>query len=80
MTLFRSSLSHDFYQVMIGSEDMSLLGWKQLAKWSLEHSCMEPAEKAEVMTVWQNKWDEYCQWIVDTYGHLEGYEHEPDRD
>ena len=78
--LFRSSLSHDFYQVMIGSEDMSLLGWKQLAKWSLEHSCMDDDQKKEVTAVWQQKWDEFCVWIINNYSHLEDYgPHSDDR-
>ena len=63
---------------MIGSEDMSLLGWKQLAKWSLQHSCMDDAQKKEVTEIWQQKWDEYCRWIVDTYSDKLGYEHQLD--
>lgn len=70
-TLYRSTLSHDFYQAMVGSENMSLLGWKQLALWSLEHSCMEQDEKKEVTKVWQQKWDDFCQWIVATYDTLD---------
>ncbi|KAI9649046.1 hypothetical protein NHQ30_001613 [Ciborinia camelliae] len=66
-TFYRSSLSHDFYQVMIGSESMSLHGWKQLAKWSLEHSCMDAKEKREVTREWTTRWRDYCQWIVDEY-------------
>lgn len=53
---------------MIGSENMTLLGWKQLARWSLEHSCMDAHEREQVTAVWQRKWNEFCQWIVDTYG------------
>jgi adenosine deaminase CECR1 len=58
---------------MIGSEAMSLLGWKQLAKWSLEHSCMDDDQRKHVTEVWQQKWDEFCQWIIDSYAHLEHY-------
>lgn len=64
----RSSLSHDFYQVMIGSESMSLLGWKQLALWSLEHSCMDAKEMAAVKKEWSKKWDGFCNWIIAEYG------------
>ena len=63
---------------MIGSEDMTLMGWKQLAKWSLEHSCMDPEQKKEVTAIWQQKWDEFCQWIVDTYPQHEGHQHKLD--
>jgi adenosine deaminase CECR1 len=46
---------------------MSLYGWKQLAKWSLEHSCMNPVEMREVTLVWEEKWADFCKWIVETY-------------
>lgn len=59
---------------MIGSEAMTLLGWKQLAKWSLEHSCMTPDEMAAVTTEWQSRWNAFCQWIVDEYSWLEFWE------
>lgn len=64
----RSSLSHDFYQVMIGSESMDLLGWKQLAIWSLEHSCMSEQLRETVTAKWKEQWYTFCEWIVDTYG------------
>ena len=46
---------------------MSLYGWKQLAKWSLEHSCMNAEEMSEVTRVWEAKWADFCKWIVETY-------------
>ncbi|CCU76880.1 putative adenosine deaminase family protein [Blumeria hordei DH14] len=54
--------------LMIGSESMSLQGWKKLAKWSLEHSCLDPEELEIVMKEWSKRWDEFCQWIIDEYG------------
>lgn len=59
---------------MIGSESMNLFGWKQLATWSLEHSCMTPDELTAVTAEWQSRWDAYCQWIVDEYSWLESKE------
>lgn len=67
-SFYRSSLSHDFYQVMIGSEAMTLQGWKQLAKWSLDHSCMGADQLKIVKTEWSKKWNEFCHWIVQEYG------------
>ena len=55
LIMSRSSLSHDFYQVMIGSESMSLPGWKQLAKWSLDHSCMDSEQMKAVTAEWTKK-------------------------
>ncbi|KAG4426393.1 hypothetical protein IFR04_000576 [Cadophora malorum] len=79
-TFYKSSLSHDFYQVMIGAESMSLQGWKQLAKWSLDHSCMDPEQMKAVTAEWTRKWDEFCQWIVDEYGPMmQNWEPEPGR-
>ncbi|RPB02991.1 Metallo-dependent hydrolase [Choiromyces venosus 120613-1] len=65
---FSSTLSHDFYQVMSGFDSMSLHGWRVLAEWSLEHSCMNPQEKSRAFAGWNKKWDAYCQWIVDEFG------------
>ena len=65
---------------MIGSEAMTLLGWKQLCKWSLEHSCMEANELAAVTAEWTTKWTEFCQWIVDEYELLlKNWEPQPGR-
>jgi adenosine deaminase CECR1 len=61
---------------MVGAESMSLLGWKQLAQWSLEHSCMEPEERALITSDWERRWNEYCQWIVNNYSHLDDYKPE----
>ncbi|KAK4103273.1 Metallo-dependent hydrolase [Parathielavia hyrcaniae] len=63
-TLFRSRLSHDFYQIMAGKSDMTLHGLRQLAEWSIEHSCMEPDLMQEVREAWEERWDEFCNQIV----------------
>ncbi|GJN73695.1 hypothetical protein PLICBS_007778 [Purpureocillium lilacinum] len=67
-TIFRSSLSHDFYQVMVGKADMDLFGWKQLILWSLEHACLGDAERRRVLHAWEAQWDEYLRWLVDAHG------------
>ncbi|KAK4200850.1 putative adenosine deaminase-related growth factor [Triangularia verruculosa] len=64
-TLFRSRLSHDFYQVMAGKADMTLYGLRQLIEWSLEHSCMDSRERKQVFDAWLVMWEEFCQEIVD---------------
>jgi len=53
---------------MVGSQSMSLHGWRVLAEWSIEHSCMTNAEKSEVKKKWLDLWNVFCQWIVDEYG------------
>ncbi|CAI4219986.1 unnamed protein product [Parascedosporium putredinis] len=67
-TLFRSTLSHDFYQVMIGRADMTLHGWRQLVEWSLQHSCMSTEERQGVWRKWEVMWDEFLGWIIAEYG------------
>ncbi|KAK0742372.1 hypothetical protein B0T21DRAFT_361220 [Apiosordaria backusii] len=63
-TLFRSRLSHDFYQVMAGKADMTLHGLRQLIEWSIEHSCMDATERKGVSDAWLRMWDKFCQRIV----------------
>ncbi|TQV96658.1 hypothetical protein V2A60_002956 [Cordyceps javanica] len=66
--LFRSSLSHDFYQVLIGKADMGIYGWKQLVLWSIEHACLDDDERAAVLEQWERMWEEFLRWVVETYG------------
>lgn len=46
---------------------MDLLGWKQLALWSLDHSMMSPTEKSSGKQFWEAEWLKFCGWIVETY-------------
>ncbi|KAM0331430.1 hypothetical protein ACHAQA_003103 [Verticillium albo-atrum] len=66
-TLFGSTLSHDFYQFMVGKQDTSLYGWKQLILWSLEHACMEPGEQVEVRAKWETLWDTFLDKVIKEY-------------
>jgi adenosine deaminase CECR1 len=52
---------------MVGRADMGLAGWKQLILWSLEHSCMDDAEKASAAESWEAAWVEFLHWVVKTY-------------
>ena len=68
-----SSLSHEFYQVMIGDPRMTVHGWKQLAEWSIEHSCLSPAEIREAKQIHAEDWRSFCMWVVENYGtYLDG--------
>ncbi|KAL8296157.1 hypothetical protein RB601_003626 [Gaeumannomyces tritici] len=66
-TLFRSSLSHDFYQVFVGRDDFTLHGWRQLIEWSLEHARLDKKEYNKVYDEWEKLWDEFLDWILETY-------------
>ena len=63
-----SSLSHEFYQVMVGDTRMNVHGWKQLAEWSIEHSCLNDAERERAMDIFARDWETFCAWVVNTYG------------
>ncbi|KAI1278278.1 hypothetical protein F5Y07DRAFT_361264 [Xylaria sp. FL0933] len=58
-TLFNSTLSHDFYEVMAGNDFINLYGWKQLARWSIEHSCLSPDELRRTLAEWEKRWDDF---------------------
>ncbi|OTB09468.1 hypothetical protein M426DRAFT_316018 [Hypoxylon sp. CI-4A] len=55
-TLFNSTLSHDFYEVMVGNQDMNLYGWHQLARWSIDHSCLSQVERERILVEWNRRW------------------------
>jgi hypothetical protein len=65
-----NSMSHEFYQILVGSPTISIYSWKQLALWSLEYSCLTPAQITEAKAYFEVAWKEFCQCIVDKYGHL----------
>ncbi|KAI3532580.1 adenosine/AMP deaminase [Colletotrichum abscissum] len=69
-TIFRSTLSHDFYQAMVGKTDMTLHGWRQLIEWSLEHSCMSKDELASVRKEWEKRWELFLEWILEEFRDL----------
>ncbi|OLN85255.1 Adenosine deaminase CECR1-A 1 [Colletotrichum chlorophyti] len=76
-TIFRSSLSHDFYQAMVGKTDMTLYGWRQLIEWSLEHSCMSSDELKDVRAEWEKRWENFLDWAIAEYDNVQTLEDEP---
>ena len=53
---------------MVGDTRMTVHGWKQLAEWSLQHSCLTPEELKKAMEIFGREWEAFCKWIVETYG------------
>lgn len=53
---------------MIGKDDMTLHGWRQLIEWSLEHSRMNEAERAKAQKMWERLWNEFLDWMIATFG------------
>lgn len=64
-TLFQSTLSHDFYQVLVGKSDMGLFGWRQLAEWSLEHACLGAQAQEAARKGWLDAWREFVVWLIE---------------
>lgn len=58
-------MNHEFYQIMVGAPSMSLYSWKQLARWSLEYSCLLPNEIEKGLQILDAEWHDFCQLIVD---------------
>ena len=62
-----SSLSHEFYQVMVGDPRMTIHGWKQLAEWSIEHSCLDERQIRQAKEIHARDWEQFCKSIVEKY-------------
>lgn len=63
-TLFNSTLSHDFYQFMIGKkpgeEGSRLQDWKKLIMDSLHHAVWNSdKERDHVLNLWSTKWEKF---------------------
>lgn len=65
---FSSSLSYEFYQVMVGDPRMTVHGWKQLAEWSIEHSCLSPEDIKKAKKIHAEAWEAFCVSVVRDYG------------
>jgi adenosine deaminase CECR1 len=65
-----NSMSHEFYQVMVGAPTISLHSWKQLARWSIDYSCLDKQQKEEGLAILEKEWTRFCDYVVLEYGHL----------
>jgi adenosine deaminase CECR1 len=70
LTIFSNSMSHEFYQIMVGAPTMSLYSWKQLARWSIDYSCLSEDDKPRGHEILNRDWKEFCSEIVKEYGPL----------
>lgn len=52
---------------MIGKDDMTLHGWRQLIEWSLEHSRMDVEELTKARKKWEGLWNDFLDWMIATY-------------
>ena len=47
---------------------MNIHGWRQLAEWSIEFSCLNEQDKERAMQIFRDDWQEFCEWIDKEYG------------
>jgi len=67
-SLFSNTVSYEFYQIMVGAPTMNIHGWRQLAEWSIEFSCLNNADKSRAMDIFRQEWEEFCVWIDKEFG------------
>jgi adenosine deaminase CECR1 len=63
-------MSHEFYQIMVGAPTMSLYSWKQLARWSLDYSCLTDKEIIRGHKILSKDWKLFCEWVKEEYGNI----------
>lgn len=69
-SLFSNSMSHEFYQIMVGAPTMSLYSWKQLARWSIDYSCLSPQQQVQAHEYLDSARADFCKTVVDRYEYL----------
>lgn len=47
---------------------MTLFGWRVLAEWGIEHSCMDVEQRNDAFKTWEANWKAFCEWIVEEFG------------
>jgi adenosine deaminase CECR1 len=55
---------------MVGAPTMSLYSWKQLARWSIDYSCLSNNQKTKGHEILTQAWKEFCGQVVRDYGDL----------
>lgn len=55
---------------MVGAPTISLYSWKQLARWSIEYSCLNKTQKEEGQHYLAEAWKEFCTSVVNDYEEL----------
>jgi adenosine deaminase CECR1 len=52
---------------MVGDTRMTIHGWKQLALWSIKHSCLSPDEQKQATDIFMKDWEAFCEEVVKLY-------------
>jgi adenosine deaminase CECR1 len=51
---------------MAGNPDINLFGWKQLAKWSIQHSCLSEKELHRMLLEWEKRWQDFIDAVAES--------------
>lgn len=46
---------------------MSLYSWKQLARWSIEYSCLSEEQQKQGLSYLEEAWRDFCMDVVNKY-------------
>lgn len=49
---------------------MSLYSWKQLARWSIDYSCLDKKQQIEAHGYLNDAWEIFCADVIKTYGSI----------
>lgn len=52
----------------MGNNKINLYGWKQLARWSIEHSCLSLDERRRALTEWEKRWQDFIVALTEASG------------
>lgn len=55
---------------MVGAPTMSLYSWKQLARWSIDYSCLSPQQQVQAHEYLDSARADFCKTVVDRYEYL----------
>lgn len=52
---------------MVGDPRMTIHGWKQLAIWSIVHSCLSNDEIARAKDIHAREWEDFCTAVIEKF-------------
>jgi adenosine deaminase CECR1 len=55
---------------MVGSNKMSLMGWRTLVEWSFQYSMISQEEKFQRINTFRKEWEVFYAEIIETYGKI----------
>lgn len=63
-------MPHEFYQFLVGSPSITLYNWKQVARSSIEYSCLSEKQIEQGLLQLEKDWKAFIKMILSKFGHL----------